>query len=122
VANTIAALRNELAYEKQAREEHKNDVETLSRAVEELKKMADQLSACVPSLEAQVKTLNGTIVDLNTELRARELSLELGYVLLSLSPESIICILLTPRLFCRNRTKVACLKGNGQKRIGQFLP
>jgi uncharacterized coiled-coil protein SlyX len=44
--------------------------------IEELKKTADQLTAYVPSLEAQVKTLNDTIVDLNTELRARELSLE----------------------------------------------
>jgi hypothetical protein len=38
--------------------------------------MADQLMAYVPSLEAQVKTLNGTIDNLNTELRASELSLE----------------------------------------------
>jgi outer membrane murein-binding lipoprotein Lpp len=44
--------------------------------VEELKKTVDQLSAYVPSQEAQVNTLNSNIEDLNTELRARELSLE----------------------------------------------
>jgi phage-related protein len=32
--------------------------------------------AYVPSLEAQLKTFNGTIVDLNIELHARELSVE----------------------------------------------
>jgi KaiC/GvpD/RAD55 family RecA-like ATPase len=44
-ANTIAAFKKELVDEKQAQEEHKKDVETLSQVVEELKKMMDQLSA-----------------------------------------------------------------------------
>jgi chromosome segregation ATPase len=54
----------------------KKDAKTLSHAVEELEKPTYQLSTYVPSLEDQVKTLNGTIEDLNTELHARELSLE----------------------------------------------
>jgi peptidoglycan hydrolase CwlO-like protein len=76
VANSIAALKNELPNEKQAREKVRTDAKTLSRAVEELKKTIDKLSAYVPSLEAQTKTLNDKIADLNTELHARELSLE----------------------------------------------
>jgi hypothetical protein len=38
--------------------------------------MADLLTTYVPSLEPQVKMLNDTIADINTELHARELSLE----------------------------------------------
>jgi uncharacterized protein (DUF3084 family) len=76
VVDSIAALKTELANEKQAWEKAQMDAETLSRAVEELKKMTDQLSAYVPSVEAQVKSMNGTIADLNTKLRTRELSLE----------------------------------------------
>jgi septal ring factor EnvC (AmiA/AmiB activator) len=73
---SIAALKQELAEEKLAREKAQTDAETLTRAVEEMKKTADQLSAYVPFLEAKVKTLSDKIVDLNTELRARELGLE----------------------------------------------
>jgi septal ring factor EnvC (AmiA/AmiB activator) len=57
-------------------EEAKKGIETLARAVEEMKKTSDHLSAHVPALEPQVKTLNMTIVDMTTELRAKELSLE----------------------------------------------
>jgi peptidoglycan hydrolase CwlO-like protein len=73
---SIATLKNELAEEKLAQEKAQAGTDTLSRAVEEMKKAADQLAAHVPSLEAQVKNLNDKIIDLNTELRARELSLE----------------------------------------------
>jgi hypothetical protein len=41
-----------------------------------MKKTVDQLAAHVPSLETQVKNLNDKIADPNTELCARELSLE----------------------------------------------
>jgi chromosome segregation ATPase len=69
VVDSIAALKNELADEKQAQEKAQVDVETLFLAVEELKKTMDQLTTYVPSL-------NNKIVDLNAELCARELSLE----------------------------------------------
>jgi peptidoglycan hydrolase CwlO-like protein len=73
---SIFTLKNELAEEKLAREKAQADADTLSQAVDEMKKAVDKLAAHVPSLEAHVKNMNNKIIDLNTELRARELSLE----------------------------------------------
>jgi peptidoglycan hydrolase CwlO-like protein len=73
---SLTSLKNELAEERLAREKAQADVRSLSRAVEDIKKSVDQLVAHVPSLETHVKNPNNKIVDLNTELQARELSLE----------------------------------------------
>jgi hypothetical protein len=48
-ADSIGALKNELADEIQAWEKAQMDAEILSQVVEELKKTVDQLSAYVPS-------------------------------------------------------------------------
>jgi seryl-tRNA synthetase len=50
-ADSIAAMKNELANEKQAWERAQTDAEALSQVVEKLKKMIDQLTTYVPSLE-----------------------------------------------------------------------
>jgi septal ring factor EnvC (AmiA/AmiB activator) len=71
-----ATLKNALADEKLGQEKAQMDAETLSWVVKEIKKTTNHLMAHVPSLETQVKNLNNKIVDLNTELGARELFLE----------------------------------------------
>jgi predicted nucleic acid-binding Zn-ribbon protein len=67
-AKSLAALKNELAEEKLAREKAQTNVETVSWAVEDLKKMADQFTTQIPSLETQVKNQNDKITDLNVKL------------------------------------------------------
>jgi hypothetical protein len=56
MVDSIVALKNELANEKQAQQISQMDAKNPSHVVEELKEMADQLSPYVPFLEAHVKT------------------------------------------------------------------
>jgi seryl-tRNA synthetase len=73
---SLATLKNELAEKKLTQEKAQIDAETLTRVVEELKKTTDQVVVWVPSLEDQVKQLDNKILDLLTELQARELYLK----------------------------------------------
>jgi hypothetical protein len=65
-----------MADKKLAQEKVQADAEALSQIDEELKKTVDQLVAQVPSLVNQVKHLDNKVIDLLTELQARELCLE----------------------------------------------
>jgi hypothetical protein len=65
----LAYLKSELADEKAARKEDKDELQTHARACANMKKMADKFTAQVPELEQKV--LDGL-----TKLRAKELSLE----------------------------------------------
>jgi predicted nucleic acid-binding Zn-ribbon protein len=65
----LASLKSELADEKAAQKEAKDEVQTLARACADLKKMIDKFTAQVTELEQKV--LDGL-----TELHAKELSLE----------------------------------------------
>jgi hypothetical protein len=73
---SLATLKNELAEKKLTQEKAQIDAETLTRVVEELKKTTYQVVVWVPSLEDQVKQLDNKILDLLTELQARELYLK----------------------------------------------
>jgi chromosome segregation ATPase len=68
-ARYLASLKSELADEKAAWKEAKDEVQTLTQACADLKKMADKFATQVSELEQKV--LEGL-----TELRAKELSLE----------------------------------------------
>jgi phage-related tail protein len=65
----FVSLKSELADEKAAWKEAKDEVLALARAVADLKKMTDKFAAQVPELEEKV-------LDRLTELHAKELSLE----------------------------------------------
>jgi septal ring factor EnvC (AmiA/AmiB activator) len=68
-ARYLTSLKSELADEKAAQKEAKDEVQTLARAISELKKTAEKFTAQVPELEEKV-------LDELTELCAKELSLE----------------------------------------------
>jgi septal ring factor EnvC (AmiA/AmiB activator) len=65
----LASLKSELADEKVARKEAKDEVQALARAVANLKKTPDKFTAQVTELEDKV-------LDRLTELCAKELSFE----------------------------------------------
>lgn len=73
---SLTSLKTELVEKKMTREKAQTEVETLTHAVEELKKTTDHFATQVPSLKWKLKHLDSKIIDLLTELWAKELSLE----------------------------------------------
>jgi predicted nucleic acid-binding Zn-ribbon protein len=68
-ARYLASLKSELVDEKAARKEDKDELQTLARACDNLKKTADKFAAQVTKLEQKV-------MDVLSELCAKEMSLE----------------------------------------------
>jgi hypothetical protein len=69
IARYLASLKSELADEKAAQKEAKDEVQILARTCVDLKKTTDKFTTQVPTLEQKV--LDGL-----TKLQAKELSLE----------------------------------------------
>jgi hypothetical protein len=75
-ANSLAALKSELAEEKVACKKAQAEAETPARAVEDLKKIADRFAIQIPILEEKVKHLDNKVLDWFIELCAKVLNLE----------------------------------------------
>jgi chromosome segregation ATPase len=76
VAESLVALKTELAEEKSMWEKAQAENETLACAVDDLKKSPDRFIAQIHDLEEKIKHLNNKVLDGLTELHAQELDLE----------------------------------------------
>jgi chromosome segregation ATPase len=75
-AESLVALKTELAEEKSMWEKAQAENETLACVVDDLKKSSNRFVAQIHDLEEKIKHLNNKVLDGLTELRAQELDLE----------------------------------------------